>query len=216
MPRSTLFGREGSSEPLQNARYSPHTQFLLPLCVFIIIVIVEWLKSERSWQSFVSALKGNLKLGVILTLIVWLFAWVCLFVWAAYTTVFNDHQNLAGRLRAVVNEKNELKNGLGVRDEYIKRLEEENAKLRTALQSQPAKIQQHGIGNGAVGGDLKNAPCGVQQVGGNGNKAEVNCIPPPRKIIATTMGTRINVSQSATANKFGYRTIFSVRFHRER
>jgi signal transduction histidine kinase len=36
------------------------------------------------------------------------------------------------------------------------------------------------------------------------------------QFIATTMGTRINVWQGATPNKFGYRTTFSIRFHRAR
>ncbi len=36
------------------------------------------------------------------------------------------------------------------------------------------------------------------------------------QFIATTMGTRITVSQSAAESQFGYRTTFSVRFHRAR
>jgi hypothetical protein len=43
-----------------------------------------------------------------------------------YKTVYNDHQNLIGRLQAVVHEKDELKSRLAVRDRYIQQLTEEN------------------------------------------------------------------------------------------
>jgi hypothetical protein len=44
------------------------------------------------------------------------------------------------------------------------------------------KIEQHGKGNGAVGGNITTAPCSSVQVGGNNNQANVNCGPPPLKI----------------------------------
>jgi hypothetical protein len=74
-----------------------------------------------------------------------LLAWMCLFSWAIYRSVYNDHHNLAGRLRAVVNEKDALKHGLQVRDEYIKQLEEEKknkpkASVAEDLASQLGKI----------------------------------------------------------------------------
>ena len=38
-----------------------------------------------------------------------------------------------------------------------------------------SKIEQHGTGNGAVGGSITTAPCTNVQVGGNGNQATTNC-----------------------------------------
>src|SRR6266852_2324393 len=39
-------------------------------------------------------------------------------------------------------------------------------------------IEQHGQGNGGVGGSITTAPCSNVQVGGVGNQATVNCAPP--------------------------------------
>ena len=48
----------------------------------------------------------------------------CCMAWAIYKTVYNDHQDLAGRLRDVVNEKNRLKVDLAETDGSIKTLTE--------------------------------------------------------------------------------------------
>jgi hypothetical protein len=42
------------------------------------------------------------------------------------------------------------------------------------------KIEQHGAGSGAVGGNITTGPCSSVQVGGNSNQASVNCVPPSR------------------------------------
>jgi hypothetical protein len=39
------------------------------------------------------------------------------------------------------------------------------------------KIEQHGNGNGAIGGSITQGPCSVLQNGGNNNQAQVNCAP---------------------------------------
>jgi hypothetical protein len=44
------------------------------------------------------------------------------------------------------------------------------------------KVDQHGQGNGAIGGSVTLAPCSVLQNGGNNNKADVNCGPQPVEI----------------------------------
>jgi hypothetical protein len=60
------------------------------------------------------------------------------------------------------------------------------------------KIEQHGGGSGAVGGNITTGPCSSVQVGGNSNQASVNCVPPSRlldtepaeKFKAAVVGTR--------------------------
>jgi hypothetical protein len=44
------------------------------------------------------------------------------------------------------------------------------------------KIEQHGEGNGAVGGSITTGPCSNVQVGGSNNTATTNCRPPQRTI----------------------------------
>lgn len=94
-----------------------------------------------------------------------------------YKSVYNDHQNLAGRLRSVVNEKSELKEGLRVRDEYIQRLESENASIRATragVRTAPTVI---------------NAPGGIPIVGNKGtveNPTVNNYGPVPRRLPAAT------------------------------
>jgi len=73
---------------------------------------------NANWQ-------GGLKRAVYTLLVVWA---VTFFV-CTVTTVYHEHQNLAGRLQAVVREKNELKNDLAVRDKYIRQLSDENTRL---------------------------------------------------------------------------------------
>jgi hypothetical protein len=49
--------------------------------------------------------------------------WIVVFLACTVATIYREHQSLAGRLRAVVNEKETLKTGLKERDDYIGRLE---------------------------------------------------------------------------------------------
>jgi hypothetical protein len=44
------------------------------------------------------------------------------------------------------------------------------------------KVDQHGNGNGAVGGNITTAPCSNVQIGGNNNQATVNCAPAERHL----------------------------------
>lgn len=74
---------------------------------------------RANWQ-------GGLKRAVYTLLVVW----AVTFAVCSVTTFYYDRQNLTGRLRAVVHEKDELKNGLAVRDRYIQQLSEENTELR--------------------------------------------------------------------------------------
>jgi hypothetical protein len=59
--------------------------------------------------------------------------------------------------------------------------------MKTPKTTPPSvKIEQHGNGNGAVGGNITPAPCSSIQVGGNNNQATVNCDPAPLEIKWTT------------------------------
>jgi hypothetical protein len=93
----------------------------VPLAVFIVAVLLKW---SESWTltGLMFALQASVKPAVVGTAVTFA-AWVCLFSWALYRSVYNDHNNLIGRLRTVVNEKNALKTMLVQRDEYIKTLE---------------------------------------------------------------------------------------------
>jgi hypothetical protein len=44
------------------------------------------------------------------------------------------------------------------------------------------KIEQHGTGNGAVGGSITTGPCSNVQIGGSGNQAQTNCVPQARRL----------------------------------
>jgi len=59
--------------------------------------------------------------------------------------------------------------------------------VKTPKPTRPSvKIEQHGNGNGAVGGNITTAPCSSVQVGGNNNQATVKCDPSPLEIKWTT------------------------------
>ncbi len=92
-----------------------------PIALFLALVVLEWSKGSRTSSSFVAALGESTKTA-LLTAGITIFLWLSLFSWAVYKSVYNDHQNLAGRLRAVVNEKDELKQGLETRDNTIRYL----------------------------------------------------------------------------------------------
>src|ERR1039458_7586198 len=59
---------------------------------------------KANWQ-------GGLRRGVYTLLVVW----VVTFAVCSVTAVYHDHQNISGRWRAVVREKDELKSGHSVR-----------------------------------------------------------------------------------------------------
>jgi hypothetical protein len=64
-------------------------------------------------------LKGNLVVGLLVTL----FVYSILFVWSTIQTVYDTHQDSVGRWQLVVKEKDSLKAELQKRDDYIKSLE---------------------------------------------------------------------------------------------
>lgn len=54
---------------------------------------------------------------------------------------------------------------------------------KTPKVSRPiVKIEQHGSGNGAIGGSIIQGPCSIAQTGGSNNQATTNCEPPEPKI----------------------------------
>jgi hypothetical protein len=148
----------------------------VPIVIFLIRVFAKWSKSRRSWADFRTTLREQLGFGVLVTVGIELFVGLCLLSWAVYRTVYNDHQNLAGRLQAVVREKDELKNGLRVRDEYIQRLKDENTKLHTVPRT-------------ATVATVINAPGGIPIVGNKGTVEHPtvnNYGPIPRRLLDQT------------------------------
>jgi hypothetical protein len=101
----------------------------VPLAAFVVAVIVKWYQI-RSLAGLALALKASTK-PVLIVAAVTIAAWFCLFSWAIYKSVYNDHQNLSGRMRAIVNEKDALKATLKERDYYIKRLEQAGPQVIT-------------------------------------------------------------------------------------
>jgi len=75
-----------------------------------------------------SAWKANWQGGLRRAVYTLLVVWAVTFSVCTITTIYHDHQNIAGRLRAVVREKDELKNGLELRDKYIQQFMEANAR----------------------------------------------------------------------------------------
>jgi anaerobic C4-dicarboxylate transporter len=86
----------------------------------LIFLIGGWEKMKRLWKESVA-------IGVVSVIVGWLGLYACSIV----VTVYHDHQNLTGRLGAVVSEKNTLKLGVNERDQYIKRLEQGLAQAST-------------------------------------------------------------------------------------
>jgi len=79
-----------------------------------------------------SAWKANWQGGLRRAVYTLLVVWAVTFAVCIVTSIYNDHQNISGRWRAVVREKDELKNSLSVRDKYIQQLTDENSRLRAA------------------------------------------------------------------------------------
>jgi len=65
------------------------------------------------------------------------------------------------------------------------------------------KIEQHGEGNGAVGGSITTGPCSIVQNGGTGNTAASTCTPPPLKLAWTSRSLHSD-------NRFQYRNMVTV------
>lgn len=60
-------------------------------------------------------------------------------------------------------------------------------KLTSQLTQSPkpnVKIEQHGVGSGAVGGSITQGPCSNLQIGGQNNQASTNCAPPDPTLLA--------------------------------
>jgi len=153
----------------------------VPLVIFSIRVFAKWSKGTRSWAGFRATLREQLGFGVILTVGVELLVGACLLSWAVYKSVYNDHQNLSGRLQAVVREKDELKTGVGVRDNYIQRLAAENARLSTTLAA-TSKARTNTP-------TIVNAPGGIPIVGNKGTVEHPtvnNFGPIPRRLLDQT------------------------------
>jgi hypothetical protein len=94
----------------------------VPFFIFVVSVGRNWygqrpLKLETLLTAFRNWIKPT-RLAIGVTTL----AWVVLFSWAVIKTAYNDHQNLSGRLRNVVNEKNDLKVSLANRDVAMAKL----------------------------------------------------------------------------------------------
>ena len=153
----------------------------VPFVVFGIVTLYKWSKTERTRASFAKVIRDEVKLVAILSIAVEVFAWVFLFSWGVYVSGYNDHQNLSGRLQAVVNEKNELKMGLGVRDSYIQHLTAQNARLITTLEATNK--------NSARRPTIVNAPGGIPIIGNKGTVQSPtvnNYGPIPRRLTDNT------------------------------
>ena len=97
-----------------------------------------WSQSPRpSQRQMLRSLLKPIIIGASLPLM----AWSCLFSWAIYKSVYNDHHNLAARLRAVVDEKNILKDGIQSRDRYIRQLEAGPEAKAAAVELTPTSPQ---------------------------------------------------------------------------
>jgi hypothetical protein len=101
-------------------------------------VLDSWYQQpQRTLDSLLTALRKGIK-PALLAIGVPFVAWVVLFSWAIYKSLYNDHENLAGRLRDVVNEKNALKTSLADRDKRIAQLMTEKEGRTSQVQKSPA------------------------------------------------------------------------------
>jgi hypothetical protein len=144
----------------------------VPLILFVAAVIAKWSKGSRSWDSFLVTLKGYLKPAVVLSVSITAFAWLCLFSWAVYKTVYNDHQNLIGRLQAVVQEKDELKSRLAVRDRYIQQLTEENV-ITKAVSPRKQAVAASSQAKPRVRVEGHDNTAGIANQTGSGNTSQI-------------------------------------------
>jgi hypothetical protein len=88
----------------------------LTLGIFIFLqTLILW---QRRWKT-VRQWAQNVGIEVV-----WVLAgWIVLFLVSTVITLYHDHADLAGRSRAIVNEKNDLKIDLKNRDDYIQKLQ---------------------------------------------------------------------------------------------
>jgi hypothetical protein len=73
----------------------------------------------RGWQDMTTRWKQNVGIGLLAAAC----GYLILFSWSAIVTTYDEHHDSTGRWKVVVEEKNNLKTGLGERDNYIKELE---------------------------------------------------------------------------------------------
>jgi hypothetical protein len=86
------------------------------------IVSIVGTEVRGGWWNL-SAWKENWRGGLKRVIGALLFVWAITFVVCAVTTLYDDHRNMAGRWKHVVNEKDNLKVELQKRDDYIHTLE---------------------------------------------------------------------------------------------
>ena len=116
---------------------------------------------RQNWQ-------GGLKRAIYTLLSVWIVTLVVCLV----TTIYSDHQNLTAQLRAVVREKDELKNDLKTRGEYIQQLKDDATKSHSSPKSLPVPT-------------VINAQGGIPIVGNTGtvDHPTVNNFAPPQRTL---------------------------------
>jgi hypothetical protein len=85
-----------------------------------ILALIATTVKGRWWR--VQAWRDNWEAGLKSGLKPLAYIWGLVFIACVVLTIHHDHQNLAGRLRNVVNEREKLKTGLKDRDDYIDRL----------------------------------------------------------------------------------------------
>lgn len=89
------------------------------LGIFIFLAALLLTLRIRGPEAMKKHFLENVLIGVAAVVLGWLGLFMCSLV----VTVYNDHHDVNGRWKAVVNEKNRLKDGLLERDRYIKSLE---------------------------------------------------------------------------------------------
>jgi len=95
--------------------------------VGLFILYHAFVRIFRGWEIMKRQWKENIGIGILATVT----GYLLLFAWSAVVTTYDDHHDLAGRFRAVVNEKNDLKRGLEARDQNIKELTSQRAATQT-------------------------------------------------------------------------------------
>jgi hypothetical protein len=129
------------------------------------------------WRA--SAWKANWQGGLKRAVYTLLVVWVITLAVCSVTTVYHEHQKISGRWRAVVREKEELKHGQAVRDNYIQQLTKENTRLRAARVPKTSTSAPTVI----------NAPGGIPIVGNRGTVTQPtvnNYGPLPRHLLDQT------------------------------
>lgn len=93
---------------------------------FVFVLLLNLTNKLRrdgwKWEITVSHFSQNLRDSLLPTTIGTLFLWVALFGWFVVKTVYDDHHDSTARWRNVVIEKNNLKQELAKKDQYIQQL----------------------------------------------------------------------------------------------